>query len=68
MTGIRSSLAPHVASGPTSPEDVRRKCAAAYHKDGVILLKPEWFETWADRKQLEILADKAFGKRQGKTT
>lgn len=67
MAGIRSSLAGHVASGPTSPEEIRRKCAAAYHNEGVILLKPEWFETWADRKQLEILADKAFGKRRGAT-
>ena len=67
MSGLRSSLAGHVASGPTSPEDVRRKCAAAYHNEGVILLKAEWLPTWADRKQLEILAEKAFGARKGES-
>ena len=67
MTEPRASLSRHIASGPTSPEEVKRQCAAAYHKEGVILLKPEWLGTWADRKMLEILAEKAFGKRKGET-
>lgn len=67
MTGIRSSLASHVASGPTSPEDIRRKAAAAWHSDGIILINPDWLTSWTERKQAEILAEKLFGRRKGES-
>jgi hypothetical protein len=63
---IQSSLGRHVASGPKTPSEVRAEAAGAWHRHGIILINPEWLNSWADRKQAELLAEKLFGKRKGK--
>lgn len=48
------------------PEDANARKAArdAWHKHGIVLINPSWLSGWADRKQLEILAEHMFGKRK----
>ncbi len=46
------------------PANARRAAREAYHAHGIVLINPEWLSGWADRKQLEILAEKLFGKRK----
>lgn len=48
------------------PDDANARKAArdAFHKHGIVLINPSWLSGWADRKQLEILAEKLFGKRK----
>lgn len=63
---MRSSLA---RSAPlfheTDERQARAAAAAAWHRDGIVLINPEWLRSWADQKQLELLAEKMFGKRKG---
>lgn len=65
MIGVRSSLAGHVASGPKTDAEVRAECRAAWHRDGIVLLRSDWLTSWPEKKQLEQLAERAFGKRRG---
>lgn len=50
------------------PDDANARKAArdAWHKHGIVLINPKWLSGWADRKQLEIQAEKLFGKRKAK--
>ncbi|WP_347271871.1 hypothetical protein [Rhizorhabdus histidinilytica] len=48
------------------PAHARRAAREAYHAHGIVLINPEWLTGWADRKQLEILAEKLFGRRNAK--
>jgi hypothetical protein len=61
--GLQSSLARHVPSGPKTPAEIRAECKAAWHRDGVICLNPEWISGWGERQQLIQIAEKQFGKR-----
>lgn len=61
---IRSSLAPLAgACREPDPRAAKRAARDAWHKGGLILINPEWFQSWADKKQAELLAEKLFGKR-----
>jgi hypothetical protein len=60
---LQSSLARVTPSGPKTEAEVKAECKRAFHRDGVICLKPEWFTGWGDRQQLIMLAEKQFGKR-----
>ena len=61
----RSSLARFATlSREPDPEEARRLARAAWHEHGVILLAPAWLNGWADRRQAELLAEKAHGKRK----
>lgn len=62
---MRSSLA-SVAAGCREPDPAaaRREARAAWHLDGLILINPAWLNSWADRKQAEILAEKLFGRQK----
>lgn len=63
---MRSALAPYAKSmRDPDPAAARQKAMEAYHKTGIVLINPEWLQSWADRKQLEILAEKVHGKRKG---
>lgn len=64
---MQSSLSRHVESGPKTPAEVKEECRKAWHRDGLICLRSEWFNSWADRKQAELLAEKQFGKRREQT-
>jgi hypothetical protein len=62
---MRSSLASVAAScRDPDPAAARREARAAWHRDGLILINPVWLNSWADRKQAEILAEKLFGRRR----
>jgi len=56
------------ASLGQEPQDANARKAArdAWHMHGLVLINPTWLSGWADRKQLEILAEKMFGKRKAK--
>lgn len=65
MTGFRSPLASYAASmRDPDPAAARRAARDAWHSTGLVLINPEWLSSWADRKQLEILADKVHGERK----
>lgn len=65
MNGFRSSLAP-IAPACREPDEAHARKAArdAWHKDGIVLVNPAWLQSWTDRKQAELLAEKLFGKRR----
>jgi hypothetical protein len=44
--------------------DPRLVAREAYHRDGVICLKPEWLPDQSDRDHLRRIADKTFGERR----
>jgi len=65
---MRSTLAPFAVLGHEADDAMaRRAAAAAWHREGIVLLNPKWFHSWADAKQAELLAEKLWGKR-GKDT
>lgn len=64
MTGIRSSLTRHAASmRDPDPANARKAARAAYDASAgeVVLINKAWLATWMDRKQLDLLAEKALG-------
>lgn len=65
MTALRSSLAAtaHLGREP-DPANARRAARDAWQRDGLILINPAWLQSWADRKQAELLAEKVHGKRR----
>ncbi len=64
MSGPQSSLARHVASGNGGVDPARAKAAEAWHRDGIVLLRPEWLPGWVQQEQLRQLAQSTFGKRK----
>lgn len=62
---VRSSLA-GIAAGCREPDPraARRAAREAWQEAGLILINPEWLQSWADRKQAELLAEKLHGKRK----
>lgn len=65
MSGYRSPLAPYAGSmRDPDPVAARRAARDAFHDSGLVLINPDWLRSWADRKQLEILAEKVHGKRK----
>jgi len=65
MSGLQSSLARHVSSGNGDVDPARAKAAEAWHREGIVLLRPEWLPGWAQQEQLRHLAQSTFGKRKG---
>jgi hypothetical protein len=41
---LRSCLAAHVRSGPATEEELDRQRAAAWHRQGVVMLRPDEIE------------------------
>jgi hypothetical protein len=41
---LRSSLAAHVPSGPATEDEIDRRRAAAWHRQGVVMLRPDEIE------------------------
>ena len=65
---MRSTLAPYSAlHHEADPALARRAAAAAWHREGIILINPAWLHSWADQKQAELLAEKLFGKRDDRS-
>lgn len=63
---MRSTLAPYAAAmREPDPNAARRAAREAWHATGLVLINPEWLHGWTDRKQLELLAEKVHGPRQG---
>lgn len=66
VSGLRSSLGRlTAASREPDPAMAKRAARAAWHEHGIILIRADWFQSWTDGKQAEILAEKLFGKRAG---
>lgn len=62
---VRSSLVSIAAScREPDPRAARKAACDAWHGGGLILINPEWLQSWTDRKQAELLAEKLFGKRR----
>lgn len=62
---VRSSLAGIAAScREPDPRSARKAAREAWQEAGLILINPEWLQSWADRKQAELLAEKLHGKRK----
>jgi len=64
MSGMRSSLGRHAASmRDPDPANARKAARDAYDASGgeVVLINKAWLGTWMDRKQLDLLAEKALG-------
>lgn len=53
----------HMSREP-QPADARKAARDAYHKTGLVLINPDWLQSYLDRKQLEILAEKVHGRRK----
>lgn len=65
--GVQSSLAGVAATcREPDPRNARLEARKAWHRDGIILINPGWLNSWADRKQAELLAEKLFGRRDAK--
>ncbi len=62
---MRSTLAPFaVTNHDPDPAKARLEARAAWHRDGLILINPAWLNSWADRRQAELLAEKCHGRRK----
>lgn len=64
MNALRSSLAPFAASmRDPDPANARRAAREAYEasEGKIVLINADWLPTWPDRKQLDLLAEKALG-------
>jgi hypothetical protein len=46
-----------------NPANARAEAKKAWHRDGLILINPEWLNSWADKRQAEMLAEKLHGRR-----
>lgn len=60
----RTSLTPHAPSmRDPDPANTVKAARAAYveSKGEIVLIKRSWLPSWADRKQLELLAEKSLG-------
>ena len=62
---VRSPLGRFAALGH-EPDlaEARRLARAAWHDAGLILINPAWLNSWPDRKQAELLAEKCHGRRK----
>jgi hypothetical protein len=61
---MKSALSRFAALGhEPDPANARRAARDAWHDHGIVLINPKWLQSWADRKQAELLAEKLHGKR-----
>lgn len=63
MTGPRSSLSRHASRAPTDPEQLRRLRAAAWHGQGVVVIRPEDVADDWIRQAILNEAERLYGKR-----
>lgn len=65
MSGVtRTSLTPYASSMRDPDPAMARKAArdAYLASDGeIVLLNRKWLQNWTDKKQLDLLAEKALG-------
>lgn len=64
--GLISAIYGRAKPEPKTPAEVKAECGKAWHEAGLIVIRPEWLGSWADRKQAELLAEKCHGKRRAK--
>lgn len=64
MTHYRSSLGPYAASMRDPDPTAARKLAREKYEESdgkIVLINKDWLTSWPDRKQLDLLAEKALG-------
>jgi len=68
MSRLRSSLAAYAGSmRDPDPNGARHTAADLMRETGMIILDPEWIDSWGDREFVKAAAAKAlknFGKRK----
>jgi hypothetical protein len=64
MSGMRSSLSRHAhLMREPEPRDAVQAARDAYHnsKGEIVLINKNWLNDWTDKKQLDLLAERALG-------
>jgi hypothetical protein len=61
---VKSSLE-RIAPLCREPDEgnARRGAAWAWHEHGMLVLRPEWLNGWAQRQEAENMGNKLWGKR-----
>ena len=58
-----TSFAPSMRDPDPANALIKAREAYVESKGEIVLIKRSWLSSWADRKQLELLAEKSFGLR-----
>jgi len=64
MSELRSSLSRHQPRQPAEPDQLRRMRAAAWHGQGVVVIRPQDVEDDWIRQAIVNEADRLYGKRK----
>lgn len=59
-----SSLARHVGTSMTTDAEFRQLAAAAWHRDGTLVLRPTQTLKWEDRALIDAIGTRLYGKRR----
>ncbi|QDQ24950.1 hypothetical protein FNU76_00520 [Chitinimonas arctica] len=62
---VRSSLANHAATGPAGDAELKQLRAAAWHKQGVLVVRLDDVRDDWDRLHLSNIATELYGQRKG---
>ncbi len=59
-----SSLARHVGEATTTDAEFRQLAAAAWHRDGTLVLRPGQTIKWEDRSLIDAIGTRLYGQRR----
>lgn len=58
-----SSLARHIGTAVMTDTEFRQLAAAAWHRDGTLVLRPGQTIKWEDRALIDAIGTRLYGKR-----